>query len=166
VKLRWRAAGDTHVGRVRRGNEDAFRVDEGRGVFLVADGMGGHAAGEVASALAAEVVGGALTEGVDGGLEADELAAAMRDSVRAADRVGRRRDPPSAIQKNSLRSNSFWIAPGGSHLLPGAGFYCVVLCRCVRDSRPQGRDAWSRAQQYRGRIGRWLGSLGNSCIVA
>lgn len=87
MKLRWRAAGGTDVGRVRPANEDAFRVDEGRGIFLVADGMGGHAAGEVASALAAEVVGGALTTGVDGGLEADALAEAMCESVRAADRA-------------------------------------------------------------------------------
>ena len=40
MKLRWRAAGDTHVGRVRKGNEDAFLADHERGVFLVADGMG------------------------------------------------------------------------------------------------------------------------------
>jgi serine/threonine protein phosphatase PrpC len=87
VKLRWRSAGATHVGRVREANEDAFRRDEERGVFLVADGMGGHAAGDVASELAAEVVGGALRAGVDRGLEADELALAMRDAVRDAERA-------------------------------------------------------------------------------
>lgn len=87
MKLGWRSAGASHVGRVRAGNEDAFRIDEARGVFVVADGMGGHAAGEIASALAADVVGGTLAEGVDRGLEADALALAMRDSIRAADRA-------------------------------------------------------------------------------
>ncbi len=87
MKLRWRGTGATDLGRVRRGNEDAFRTDPDRGVFLVADGMGGHAAGEVASALAADVVGGALVAGVDRGLSADALAAVLSEAIREADRA-------------------------------------------------------------------------------
>ncbi len=49
--------GQTDVGKKRDHNEDAFLVDRDLGLFLVADGMGGHAAGEVASATAVDVIG-------------------------------------------------------------------------------------------------------------
>lgn len=43
-------------GRVRTGNEDRHYIDIDRGVFLVVDGVGGHAAGEVAAAIAVDVI--------------------------------------------------------------------------------------------------------------
>ena len=46
----------TDVGRKRSHNEDNFLVDESLGLFIVADGMGGHAAGEVASAIAVRTI--------------------------------------------------------------------------------------------------------------
>ncbi len=51
------------VGRVREGNEDAVRVDERLHLFAVADGMGGHRAGEVASATALEALRAAVAAG-------------------------------------------------------------------------------------------------------
>lgn len=46
----------TDTGRKRKGNEDSFIVNDEEGLFVVADGMGGHAAGEVASRLAVESI--------------------------------------------------------------------------------------------------------------
>jgi protein phosphatase len=48
----------TDVGRKRKGNEDALSVSPEQGLFVVADGMGGHAAGEVASKIAVEEIKG------------------------------------------------------------------------------------------------------------
>jgi len=71
VHLVVRAA--TDVGRVRDHNEDAFLVDDRLGLFAVADGMGGHQAGEVASATALEALRAAVTSG-----------AGIRDAVTSA----------------------------------------------------------------------------------
>ena len=51
-----KAFGLTHVGRQRQHNEDSYLVESDARLFLVADGMGGHAAGEIASKIAVESI--------------------------------------------------------------------------------------------------------------
>jgi serine/threonine protein phosphatase PrpC len=54
------AAGLTDVGQKRKINEDSLLIDEKLGLLIVADGMGGHDAGEVASSLAVKSIRNAL----------------------------------------------------------------------------------------------------------
>lgn len=51
-----RASGVTDVGKVRSINQDCFRILDQQNVFIVADGMGGHAAGDQASRIAVKTV--------------------------------------------------------------------------------------------------------------
>jgi len=60
--LRLEATARSHPGQVRPQNEDAYAINNDRGLLIVADGMGGHAAGEVASWMAVTSVSDAIAE--------------------------------------------------------------------------------------------------------
>ena len=75
----------THVGLRRQLNEDTYYGDGELGLWLVADGMGGHACGEVASALARETIVREIRSGTP-------LAQAIRIADEEIIRVSRRRN--------------------------------------------------------------------------
>jgi serine/threonine protein phosphatase PrpC len=94
ARVRLEVVARTDVGRVRSGNEDAFLVDDGADtgdavrLIAVADGMGGHQAGEVASATAIA----ALVDSVRGGQPVDEAITGANAAVfsKAAEDVALR----------------------------------------------------------------------------
>jgi protein phosphatase len=96
MRLRYVAAAKTDVGKKRQGNEDRFCLDPTLGLYVVADGMGGHAAGEVASCLAVETIQewmGKYLTGADAAMVGPPVAAAsaaanfLLSSVRLANRI-------------------------------------------------------------------------------
>src|SRR5947207_9141622 len=56
MRMQVKSFGLTHVGRQRQHNEDSFLVEDKAKLYLVADGMGGHAAGEIASRIAVDSI--------------------------------------------------------------------------------------------------------------
>ncbi|MEJ2522640.1 MAG: Stp1/IreP family PP2C-type Ser/Thr phosphatase [Gammaproteobacteria bacterium] len=81
----------THTGRVREHNEDACAVDIDLGLFVLADGMGGYNAGEIASELAIKTVTDMVNTGLDPERRSriDESSGLMRQSIVLRNAVSR-----------------------------------------------------------------------------
>ena len=80
-----RVASKSDVGRVRTNNEDCLLIDEALGLLVVADGMGGHAGGEVASATAIAVTAAYVKTCLVTPQPASQTAALLQAAIRTAD---------------------------------------------------------------------------------
>ena len=93
------AAGGTDVGCVREKNEDSFLLDEPAGLYIVADGMGGHVGGKMASSLAVKSIQASLKsedstwqdEDPNTNIEDSQVPEALGEAVRELQLEGQRR---------------------------------------------------------------------------
>src|SRR6185503_6705019 len=117
-------AGGTHPGVVRSNNEDRFYFDPDRGIFLIIDGIGGHAAGEKAADVALNMIRSRLER------ETGSAAERIREAI--------------AVANNEIfrlaRMNSDWN-----------GMACVLTVAVVEDgSAVIGHVGDSRLYKIRG----------------
>src|SRR5260370_3322325 len=107
----------TDVGHKRKHNEDSFLNDDALGLFIVADGMGGHAAGEVASVQAVKSIREALLEGKP-----------VLDAFARSPTVESREHAAQLMEKAITQACADIYAVAGSHLANrGMGTTAVAL---------------------------------------
>ncbi|HVO74271.1 MAG TPA: Stp1/IreP family PP2C-type Ser/Thr phosphatase [Ignavibacteriaceae bacterium] len=113
VKLSIEYAGKTDIGLVRAENQDTFGkypvgvmdLYSGKGqLFVIADGMGGHAGGKIASRLAVETIGKTFFNS-----ENTKTSEALKNAIEYANKI------------------IFWESENSDHNLAGMGTTCVVL---------------------------------------
>lgn len=104
--------GSTDVGNVRTVNEDRLFVSDELGLYVVCDGMGGHAAGEVAAQIATDVVADTVRASIE---------ASMRERGHAPDHV-----EAQEILRQAIQAASFRISSEGSANLDCAGMGCTL----------------------------------------
>lgn len=116
-----RVAAISDVGLVRAKNEDRFLARPKRGLFAVCDGMGGHKGGEVAAALAIDVIDIGYGESKD---PFSSLASCIETANQLIFTIGSRvpeyRDMGTTLTAAVIRDNRLWVAHIGDSSL-----YCI-----------------------------------------
>ena len=122
-------AAKTDVGMIRSGNEDNYTVDvnPSRGIFVVADGMGGHAAGEVASEMAVQIVQRELTNVVSIGSE--DVVKLVAETLRKANRAIHTRTLSEVDKQGMGTTASVLLLSGTKYLIGQVGDSRVYLLR-------------------------------------
>lgn len=108
VTQQWRSAAYSHPGRMREDNQDRSHVDDHHGIFLVVDGLGGHAAGEKAADAAVDVIAAELQR------PDQELRQRIRTAITAA-------------------NNRIWELASSNE--DWAGMACVLTLAVVEDGK-------------------------------
>ncbi len=108
----------TRMGKKREVNQDRFFVDQETGLFIVADGMGGHNAGEIASSIAVAEISYSIHQG----LESDKnISVLLEESVLKAHKAifnnsmefWNRRDMGTTVAVVIVRDDHIWVCHVG-----------------------------------------------------
>jgi PPM family protein phosphatase len=110
--LRWESITASDRGKVRPNNEDAFLECSAEGLFAVADGMGGHAAGEVASGIAIESLREQICEAGSPGEPSEPL---IRSYVLANREIRRRGRAEPDKRGMGTTMTAVLVQPDGTH---------------------------------------------------
>lgn len=109
----------------RPGNEDSIRcgLAAGRAIFVLADGLGGHGSGEVASSIAAESIlsGCAGAESLDSQALTEQLLEANRQVMEGQQYPGQEEMKTTAVALAIEEDNVFWAHVGDSRLYRFSG---------------------------------------------
>jgi protein phosphatase len=122
-------AARSDVGMIRSGNEDAFfaHATREKGLFIVADGMGGHAAGEVASEMAVQIVSRELQELND--VHGEGARSLVGESLRIANRAIYDRTIQESDKQGMGTTASVLVVSGARYLIGQVGDSRVYLLR-------------------------------------
>ena len=120
-------AARTDVGIVRSGNEDHYVTLSERGIFIVADGMGGHAAGEIASEMAVWITSHAI--GSLRGMSDEEASDRVRTAIQAANDAILERTVSEADKQGMGTTATVLVLREGRYLIGQVGDSRAYLLR-------------------------------------
>jgi protein phosphatase len=150
----WSCAAVSDVGRIRETNEDSVYCEPEAGVFVVADGMGGHAAGEVASSIASELIGGRLC-GLDAADGLDEARARFRQAfLEAGEEIIRQAREDRTLDGMGTTATVLVLRPDENRVVGHIGDSRAYLFRDDRLTRITTDHSWVEEQIERGMISR------------
>jgi protein phosphatase len=113
-------AARTPPGLRREANEDNYSVDEALGLWIVADGLGGHASGEIASAIACEVISRAVRGGAS---LTDAIAQAHRALLEEIERRDLESNMGTTVVALRLHNRDYqiaWVGDSRAYLYDGS----------------------------------------------
>ncbi len=141
----------TDVGMIRAGNEDNFFADISghRGLFVVADGMGGHAAGEVASEMAVHIL---TRELLQGAFEESRAAECVADALRRANVAIYQRTTDEVEKQGMGTTASVLLLLGARYVIGQVGDSRIYLLRDGRLSQVTKDHSYVQEQVDAGRL--------------
>lgn len=150
----------THTGRIRDRNEDSFLAQPEQGLWLIADGMGGHQGGEIASSLVVHEVHKLMNQGLTLRLAISMTHQTVKAAAGASDATKGMGSTVIALKLDRFRYEVCWVGDSRAYLWDGISLEQLTRDHSfVRELLDSGiiTDAEARQHPRRNVITRALG---------